>query len=317
MFQLLYLRFTQPRADPVAFAALKSQMQGLLANRTASPDVVFNQTLNAAVTLDHPRRQSETPETVERWDLNKSLAFYKARFGDASHFTFVFVGSFTPEMLRPLVETYIASLPATHGTETWRDIGVRMARGVTEKTVRKGIAPKSEVAIVFSGPFPYDEQNILAMRAMTNVLGARLFDTIRQELGATYDISVEPDTQKLPRPEYMVRIFWTSDPARTPAVVQRVWDEIRFVRDTALSPDQVNRIRAALMRQFEQDSQNNGYLLNQIARHYEDGDPQGASVIVDLPQRIGRLTGDEIQGAARTYLDTANYVSVVLMPETP
>jgi zinc protease len=171
------------------------------------------------------------------------------------------------------------------------------------------------VAIVFSGPFMYDDQNVLAMRAMTNVLEARLFDTIRQELGATYDISVDPDTQKLPRPEYMIRIFWTSDPARTPSVVQRVWDEIRFVRDTTLSPDQVNRIRAGLLRQFEQDSQNNGYLLNQIARHYEDGDPQDASIIVDLPQRIARLTGDQIQRAAKAYLDTANYVSVILMPE--
>src|SRR5476649_625317 len=43
MFQLLYLRFTQPRADPTAFAAMASQARGLLANRMASPDVVFDE----------------------------------------------------------------------------------------------------------------------------------------------------------------------------------------------------------------------------------------------------------------------------------
>ena len=113
MFQLLYLRFTQPRADPAAFAAMKSQAQALLANQMASPDAVFDQAVNTALTGGSPRRQPETPETVAQWNLEKSLAFYKARFADASHFTFVFVGSFTPESIRPLVETYVASLPAT------------------------------------------------------------------------------------------------------------------------------------------------------------------------------------------------------------
>ena len=93
----MYLRFTQPRADPTAFAAMASQARGLLANQMASPDVVFNQTIDAALSRNSPRRQPETPATVDQWDLAKSLAFYKARFADASNFTFVFVGSFTPE----------------------------------------------------------------------------------------------------------------------------------------------------------------------------------------------------------------------------
>src|SRR5581483_2580088 len=113
MFQLLYLRFTQPRADPTAFAALASQAKAVLANRLASPDVVFNSTIEEALSGNNPRRQPETPATVDRWNLATSMAFYKARFADASNFTFVFVGTFTVDSLRPLVETYIASLPAT------------------------------------------------------------------------------------------------------------------------------------------------------------------------------------------------------------
>ena len=138
MFQLIYLRFTQPRADPTAFAAMKAQALALLANQMASPDVVFNQTLDAALSGNNPRRQPETPETVAQWNLEKSLAFYKARFADASNFTFVFVGSFTPEAIRPLVETYVASLPATHAHETWRDLGVTPPTGVDREDGREG-----------------------------------------------------------------------------------------------------------------------------------------------------------------------------------
>ena len=135
---------------------------------------------------------------MDQWDLAKSLAFYKARFADASNFTFVFVGSFTPETIKPLVETYLASLPATHAHETWRDLGIAPPTGIVEKTVEKGIAPKSEVAIVLSGPFEYDDAHTLALRTMTLVLQSRLLDTIRQELGGTYSITATPDTEKFP-----------------------------------------------------------------------------------------------------------------------
>jgi zinc protease len=316
MFQLLYLRFTQPRADPTAFASMASQARGLLANRIASPDVVFEQTLDAILTRNSPRRQFETPATVDQWNLEKSLAFYKARFADAGNFTFVFVGSFTLDTIKPLVETYIASLPATHARESWRDLEIDPPTGVVEKTVEKGIAPKSEVAIVFSGAFTYDPEHSLALATMTRVLQGRLFDTIRQELGGTYSITATPAAWKIPRPEYRVRIEWTCDPQRTAALVQRVFEELTFIKTTPLTPDQMTRLRDGLLRDYESNSQENGYLLEQIARRYADGDSASLGDIESLPDRIAALTPEAIHQAAQAYLDTSNYVKVTLMPET-
>jgi zinc protease len=314
MFQLLYLRFTQPRADPAAFAAMVSQRKGLLANQLASPDIVFNRTLYSTLSRDHLRRQPETPASVDQWDLNKAMAFYKARFADASHFTFVFVGSFTVDMIKPFVETYVASLPATKAGEKARDLGIMPPTGVVQKRVEKGIAPKSQVAIVFSGPFVYNDANLLALRTMAMVLQGRLFDTIRQQLGGTYSIEVEPLTQKVPRSEYSVRIQWACDPARVETLVQRVFDEIDFVkRSTGL---QMDRIRTALSRDYDENSQDNGYLLNQIVRRYDDGNPDDVASVFNVPDQIGALTAGQIRQAAQTYLDTENYVRVTLMPET-
>jgi len=314
-FQLLHLRFAQPRADPSAFLALSAEVRALVANRAASPDVVFRQEIDAALTRNSPRRAPDTEATVAQWDLTKSMAFYRARFADASRFTFVFVGSFTPDALRPFVETYLASLPATRAGETWRDEGIALPRGVVERSIEKGIAPKSQVGIVYSGPIVYDDAHLLALRAMTMVLQGRLFESIREELGGTYSITAEQRTQKVPRPEYTIRIEWACDPARTTALVQRVFDEIRFVKDTTFTPEQVRRVRAALLRDFEQDTQDNFYLLNQIVRRYADGDAAHIAAVLDLPDQIAALTGEAIQEAARTYLDNGNYVKVTLMPE--
>jgi len=315
MFQLLYLRFTEPRADQDAFAAFAARAKELLANQDASPEVVFGRTLNAAMSGNHPRRQPETPATVAQWDLAKALAFYKARFADAGNFTFVFTGSFTLDAIRPLVETYIASLPATRTHETWRDLGITPPAGTVIKTIEQGIAPKSTVAIILSGPFEYDASHVLAMRAVTLLLQSRLFDTIRQALGGTYSITANFDAQRFPRPQYAVRIEWTSDPDRTASLVQRVWQEVGFVRGVRLTDTQLMLVKESLLRDYERTSQENGYLLNAIARDYEDNGGKNVADVGHLPDQIAALTSAEVYQAAQAYLDSANSVTVVQNPE--
>ncbi|HKV99701.1 MAG TPA: insulinase family protein [Vicinamibacterales bacterium] len=316
LFQLIYLRFTAPRSDATAFAAMQAQARALVANQNASPDVVFNQAISDAMSQRSPRRAPETTATVDRWNLAKSLAFYKARFADASNFTFVFVGSFNVDTLKPLAEKYLASLPATNARETWRDLNIRPPAGKVETTVQKGIAPKSAVALVFSGPFQYDDDHILALRTMTLILQSRLLDTIRQELGGTYSITVNPTYQKIPSPMYAIRIEWTCDPARTEALVQRVFDEIAFVRTTSLRQEGMASLRQTVKRELDDQQQNNGYWLGQIARRYSDGGGADLASLDRASDRIAALSTDAIHRAAIDYLDMSRFVRVTLMPES-
>jgi zinc protease len=315
MFQLLYLSFTQPRSDPAAFASVAAQAKAYVANERANPDAVFNRTIEAALGDNNLRRQPETTATIDQWSLPKALEFYKARFGDASNFTFVFVGSFTIDAIKPLVETYIASLPATRGHETWRDTGATLPTGRIEKTINIGIAPKSNVAIVLSGPFVYDASHKLAMRAVNLLLQSRLFDTIRQDLGGTYSITANFGAQKFPRPQYVLRIEWTCDPARADSLVQRVWQEVAYVRDLRLSSQQLMLVQESLRRDFERDSQDNAYLLNAIVRDYQEDGGRNVADVEHFPDQIDALTSAQIHEAAQAYLNPENSVTVVQSPE--
>jgi zinc protease len=315
LFQLIYLRFTAPRADQTAFTALQSQARAVVSNQTASPDFVFNQAIADAMSRNSPRRAPETTETVDKWNLAKAMDFYKARFADASNFTFVFVGSFKVETLKPFVETYLATLPATHSHETWRDLHIMPPTDKVETTVQKGIAPKSQVAIIFSGPFQYDDDHILALRTMALVLQSRLLDVIRQELGGTYSITVTPNVQKQPTPTYTVSISWTCDPARTTALVQRVFDEIAFIKTTTLREEGMGSLRQTLKREQDDREQDNGYWLGQIVRRYQDNGGASLGAIDRADDRIASLSTDAIHRAAIEYLDDSRYVKITLMPE--
>ena len=131
-----------------------------------------------------------------QWNLDKSMAFYKDRFADASDFTFVFVGSFDLATIQPLVEKYLGSLPSIHRKESWKDVGVRTPNDVVVKRVEKGVEPKSLSSIVFSGPFEYNQTNRIAIRAMSEILQRRLLEVIREELSGTYGITVDSELSK-------------------------------------------------------------------------------------------------------------------------
>src|SRR5262249_29867206 len=142
----------------------------------------------------------------------------------------------------------------------------------------------------------------------------RLFDTIRQELGGTYSITADPDIAKFPRPQYVLRIDWTCDPAQTDALIRRVFDEIASLKARPLSANQMAAIRVNLLSDFERNSQDNGYFLNVIARRYKNGDTANLAALSNVPDRIKMLTAGDLYEAAQTYLDTDRYVKVILMP---
>jgi zinc protease len=313
MFQLIYLRFTQPRADATAFSVQQAQMKTLLANQTAAPSYAFYEALTAARYQNHPRRRPTTPATIDEWNLEKSLAFYKDRFADASDFTFVFVGSFDLPTLKPLVERYLGALPSLRRKEKWKDIGARTATGVIEKRVEKGIEPKSQVALVFSGPFEYDQTQRIAIRAMAEVLQARLVEAIREELGGTYSINVNPSYQKLPKPEYSITIQFGCDPQRTEDLLKRVLQEIEQFKTSGPTEKQLNDEKEALLRELETNTKQNSYLLTQLTLKYQFG--EDPATLWNIPEYYKKLNAALIQGAAKTYLNTNNYMKVTLFPE--
>ncbi len=313
MFQLIYLRFTQPRADATAFNAQVAQMKPLLANQTAAPQFAFIETLFTTMYQNHVRRRLSTPAIIDEWNLDKSLAFYQDRFADASDFTFVFVGSFDLATIKPLVERYLGALPSIRRKETWKDVGVRMPAGVVEKRVEKGIEPKSQTAIVFSGPFKYDLTQSVAIRAMAEVLQTKLQETIREELGGTYSINVSPNYQKLPNPEYSITIEFGSDPQRSYELIKRILQEIEQFKTTGPTEKQLNDKKEALLREFETSSKQNNFLLSQLTLKYQYG--EDPTSIWNIPEYYRKLDAATIQQAAKTYLNTKSYVKVTLFPE--
>jgi zinc protease len=315
MLQLVYLRFTQPRADAAAVATqATNQKQIMLSRSRANPgSAALNDALQAALYQNHVRARPTSAETVDQWNLDTSLAFYKDRFADASNFTFVLVGSFDLATIRPLVERYLGSLPSTHRQETWKDVGKRYATGIVEQRVEKGQEPLSQVRLVFTGPIQWNQTQRLAIRALAPVLRTRLVGLSGGELIGATGLSVSSSWRGIPRPEYELRISFSCDPLRADGLVKRVFQEITEFQANGPTLQELGDEKAALQVEFEKNLKNNAYFADQIYLYYQSGDDPARLLV--FSDYIQKLDAAQLREAARTYVNMSNYVKVTLLPE--
>lgn len=292
-----------------------SQVRGSLENRDASPQAAFTDTLLATLSQGHPRMRPFTLAAAELLDLERSFRFYEDRFEDFSDFTFTIVGSFEVEELRPLVERYLATLPATEREETWRDVGIDPPAGVIVKTVRRGVEPQSRTRIVFSGEAErYSREESLALGALADALEIRLREVLREDLGGTYSVSASGGLSRRPDLEYGVTISFGSAPERAEELFDVVMAEIDRVRREGPGGDNVDKVKESRRRAKETNLRENAYWARQIEAFDREGlDPR------DIPsfEVIDAWTNELLQELAVRFLRDDQYVRIVLLPERP
>ncbi|HEX4469457.1 MAG TPA: insulinase family protein, partial [Gemmatimonadaceae bacterium] len=315
MFQLIYLDFTAPRLDLNAFQAFKNQVGPYLANRGSDPDEVFGDTVAVTMSQHNFRSRPITAATFAEVNPEKSLAIYKDRFADASDFTFVFVGNIDTITLKPLVERYIASLPSLGRKEAFKDNSGHPPTGVVERIVHKGVEPKANTIIDFTGSCQYAPETRFAIRAMIEVLQIQLNDALREQLGGTYSPSAGGTCVRTPRQQYSISIQFNSSPENVEKLSKSVFTLIDSLKTHGPPASDVDKVREELKRGREVDLKQNSYWLgNLLARTQSGEDING--LLDPYDAMIRALTPAQIQDAAKKYLDTANYARFILLPET-
>ncbi|MDP9200876.1 MAG: insulinase family protein [Gemmatimonadota bacterium] len=313
MLQLVYLYFTQPRLDTGLVNTFLGRFRGVLANRSASPEAAFSDTLQVTMAQHSVRELPISAATLDQIDPFKSYDFYKNRFSDASGFTFVFVGNFKLDSIKPLLEKWLGGLPSTGRRETWRDTGIRPPTGVVERIVKKGGEPKARTALIFTGPFEYTRQNRYYLSALSELLNIKLREALRENLGGTYGVSVSPSASRDPEPSYRFTIGFGSAPERLEALTAAALAQIDSVKKFGTTPEYLNKVKEAALRARETALKQNGYWLSQISTFDQSGWP-----LAEIPngeKLISSLTAQDLQRAAAKYLRTDNYVRVSLYPE--
>jgi len=314
MFQLLHLRLTAPRKDAQQFAIWQATAAEQIANQERSPEYQYAKQSQQALYANHPRRSFPTAADYSKVDIDKALAFYRARFADLSNSTFVIVGELDLEKLRPLVETYLASLPGAgkeKGEE--KDLGIRKARGVVKKEMRLGIEPKASVRFEFHGDEGWSRDKERDLYTLSQVLSIRLREILREDMGGVYGVGASGAIARSPHQERSFTISFGCDPARVDDLLKAAHEEISTLEKKGIGADILDKVKQTYLRERETALRTNKFWLARLEQAYRYGDDP--LEIPDTSKTAARMTSALVQASAKKYLDPKQTFEAVRLPE--
>ena len=313
-FQLIYARATNPRKDVEIFNKNISDFKVITANKSSNPSSVYADTVQAVLANYHKRGMPSTLADIDKISLDKAFAFYKDRFADASGQTFVFVGNFDVEKLKPLITTYLASLPSLNRNENFVDNGVNPPKGKVSKNVYKGLEDKATVQLMFHGDYDYNADNNVQLDALKTALEIKILERLREKESGVYSPNVELSVQKYPSAHYYYTISFNSSTANVDKLVNAALEEVNAVKSNGATDEDIKKFKSEEARQQELSLRDNGYWLGYLTNRLKYGD--NIEQVLENKERLEKVDVSSTKTAAQKYLNGDNYIRLVLLPES-
>ena len=313
MFELAHLYFTQPRRDTVAFAGLINRSHAFLTNRNASPRVDYNDSIRAILYGHHPRLEPVTQATLEKVDYDRILQMYRHLYSDASNFKTVIIGKYDEQQLRQLVCQYLATLPSTHQHEqvNWKNVP-RIAAGSSVHRFNKKMAtPLANVGIYHFADVPFTPQSDLELDFLKRCLSIAYTDSVREEKGGTYGVSVDFGLEKDDKPSATLSISYNADPQRYEELNPIIYEQLQHIAKNGPVASSVEKVKQYLIKQYGQAVITNDY-WSYIIWHELDDD---ADFDKDYCKMVEAMTPEKIQRMAQRLLDAKHCIEVTMLSE--
>ena len=279
----------------------------------ARPDMVLADAVRTTLYGNHPRVPGlPSQEALGKVTLDHSIALYRERFSSARDMTFIFVGNFDPATFKPLLATYLGSLPTGEIALGFKDLGIRPVTGVVRKEVRRGTHDQSVISLNFTGPATYSNAERMRFRALVEIAKLRLTDVLREK-SLVYSVKLTGNLSHVPYDHYQVAAMLPTSPNKVEPVLAALFAEIELLKTRGPDAADLLKVQQTALQSIARGLKENGAWAGLLEGALLSGtDP--AERLAD-GEVMSALTVDDIKAAAQQYFNTGNYVQVVMNPE--
>ena len=313
MFQLIYLGFTDIRKDEKGYNTFINMMETSLKNRDLLPETAFSDSLSVTLGSHSWRSKPITAESLKQLDYDRVMQILKERTANAANFTFYFIGSFDEATIRPLIEQYIASLPAKKGVKTnWVNFDNYPEGEVINHFSRKMEEPKANSAIYwYNKTMPFTVENEVKADLLGKLLDKIYLQKIREDAGAAYSTSAYGwNSLNGDNPFTAISARCPVKPEFTDLALKIMNEEI-VNACTTIDGAALEDFKEMLLKDYQTSIKENWYWMSILQWYVERGMDKHTS----YEQIVKAQTPESIAAFARELLSAGNKVEVVMTPE--
>ena len=313
MLQLVYLYFEQPRFEEQAYNAVMQRTRAWLEEAANDPQKAIRDSITVISVDHHPRGLLFDMEYLNSVTLQTVEQVYRDRLKDASDFKFLFVGYMEAEDARPLIETYLGALRDADRDETWVDRDVDMPEGQTVRVIPiKLNQPKSTVYIRYGKDVEYIPENRVFLRIIREILNIRYVETVREEEGGTYGVTVRHYLSHYPEERMSLTMQFDCDPDQVGRLRPLIYKEVDSLIEDGPTEVDLAKVVENMKKQREETMQQNAFWLGALKTYYYHGINIAAPE--NFEQILDEVSVERIREAAKEMLEGADTVEITFNP---
>ena len=313
MMQLVYLYMTGNIAkDQQSFDQLMKTSELQLKNRLLSPESVFNDSLTATMSAHNPRLKPMTVEDLANVNYDRILTMAKERTANAAAFTFTIIGNYDDATIRPLIEQYIASLPAQKKILKGKDVSTDYTGKVVNDFKHKAETPKS-IAVLhwYSKKVPYTLENVIHAQIVGQVLSMVYLKEIREEASAAYTVSAQAAVSRDDfGDESMIFAYCPMKPEKADIAVNIMRRAVQDMASGKCDADMVTKVKEYMLKAHADQLKTNGYWSGRINTWRK----WGLDFHTDYDSTVQAVTPESICAFVAEVLKSGNEAEVVMLP---
>ncbi len=314
MMQLLYLNLTSPRRDESLFKSYKSRQITSLEFMTANPRIAFFDTTVKMLYENNPmaRMVIPRPGDFEKINMDRVIEIYRDEFGTADGYQFFIVGNIKPDVVKPLIETYLGGLRAVHRNPSYKDNGVRPAAGNHDFTLHKGDEKQSIIFEVFAGLAPYSEDFAMKVQALAEVLNIKVIEDLREKMGGIYAGGFNGSVAKEPFERYSMVLQLPCGPENVEKLLSAADYEIDSLKTQGPDMKDLDKVKNQWKEKHTVSVKENGYWLGQMESVIFWG--RDKDRVLNYETYVDRLTPVDLQETAKKVFSGNNKFTSILKP---
>lgn len=269
LLNLNNLYFNILSADSSSAEAYLSRLKSQIDAQKNEPDHVFSDTIfKSLYGADSRRLVLSDTENFKQFNLERANQIVKERFSDPSGFTFIFVGSFDIEKIRPLIEKYIGGMNGDVKDETIPEKAIFAISKSKDITVYSGKAEKSMVDINYFGEMPWTIDNRATAKVMTEVLKINLRKALREDKSGVYGISVSSDAGIIPSNYFKFEIFFQCATDLVDTLINEAYRQIEIIKKEGPDEETLAKVKTVLKSEYDQKVLENDYWQEMLTDIY-------------------------------------------------
>jgi zinc protease len=311
---MTHLYFTAPRKDQALFNSYITKQKSSLQYLKQDPQTFFSDTVAKIAYNNNPWAGGvPTAEDYDKVSLDKSFAIYKQIYDNAYGMHFTVVGKTDGENIKPLLEKYLGSLPATEKEISYKDNGVRLVQGPKTINIQKGKESQSFVSLMFEGQAEDTREAKLKLAALLEAINIKIIEKLREEMSGIYGGGLSGTIHKRPYVHYTVNASIPCGPENVAKLTDSLMALIKTVQEKGPEQKDLDKVKETWKKQYHVGLQSNDYWMNSLSMGWINR--ENPENILDYEEKVNALTVKDLQEAAQKFLPLDKVVKAVLYPE--